>query len=109
MFILQWQDFPVCCPRYIKYLAICGKMHRCEILSTVRLFGFWLRHSLQVLVKTLIYRTEIWSTKSDFAYEMMFDFCQVNILMSTQLDVCLRVCVWVCLCVSISDSKETGK
>lgn len=110
MFILQCQDFPVCSSCYIKYLAICGKMHRCETLSpTVRLFGFWLRHSLQVLVKTLSYRTEIWSMKSDFAYKMMFDFCQGNIPLSTQLHVCLCVCVWVCLCVSVSDSKRTGK
>lgn len=47
--------------------------------------------------------------KSDFAYEMMFDFCQGNIPLSAQLHVCLCVCVWVCLCVSVSDSKRTGK
>lgn len=94
MFILHCQDFPVCSSCYIKYHTICGKMRRCEIVSpTVRLFGFWLRHSLQVLVKTLSYQTEIFSMKSDFAYKMMFDFCQGNIPLSAQLHIFLCVCV----------------
>lgn len=48
--------------------------------------------------------------KSDFAYKMMFDFCQGNIPLSAQLHIYLCVCVCggmsVCICVRFQENRK---
>lgn len=81
-----------------------------QLLNHLSSFKTQLPYSLQVLVKSWNHWTEIWPMKSDFAYEMMFDFCQGNIPLSAQLHICLCVCVCagmsVCICVRFQENRK---
>lgn len=115
-FLLQFANVHLILSGYcslaaLNLFAVSRKMCGCENLSpTVRPFGLRLLHSLQVPVRTWNHQKEICCMKSDFAYKMMFDFRQGNIPLvctASHLSVCM--CAGVCLCVSVSDSKRTGK